>query len=108
MDEKIPGHAGFAGNSEAVLEGQFGLWRPLVQLPFDLVSVDVHNQRPHVELGKAARESADTRGQQQNGVGREELPRMCEHGRAGCWPSVLWLDLDHGHVHVFDFDDGGA
>lgn len=108
MGEKIPGHAGFAGGGEAVLEGELWLWRQVVQLPVDLVSVDLGDQRADIELGVAAGEAADARGQQQDGVGREELPRMCEHCRAGGRPGVYRLDLDYGHVHVLNLDDGGA
>lgn len=79
-----------------------------MDLPFDLVSVDLADQRRDIEGGVAAREAAYTRRQQKDGKGGEECLRTHQRGRAGGRPGVLWLDLDHGQLNSLDLDYGGA
>lgn len=104
MGEKKPRSRG----EHAYLEWQFGWWRAPVDLPFDLVSVDLADQRRDIEGGVAAREAADARRQQQDGKSGEEQLRMLQRGRAGAGPGVLWLDLDYGQLDLLNLDDGGA
>ena len=76
-----------------------------MDLPLDLVSVDLVDQRRDVERRVATREAADARRQEQDGKGREEQLRMHQRGRAGAGPGMFWLNPDHGQLGLLDVDD---
>ena len=74
------------------LERQFW-WRwPAVSLPRDFVSAYQVDKRCDIKRGVASREAADSRRQQKNRQGREELLCMEQGGRASGRPGMFWLD----------------